>query len=62
VWDSHSRGSRRLFANCRAKDGPMAFVLLILPMLLAISYVTRLPSHAWPPKITAVQLNRESFT
>jgi len=37
-----------------AKDGPKAFMPLILLLLLAISYVTRPASRQWQSKVTTV--------
>jgi hypothetical protein len=39
-------------AHYLAKDGPMAFMPLILLLLLASSYATRPPSRRWPLKVT----------
>ena len=41
-------------AHYLAKDGPIAFVPLILLLLLAISYVTRPLNRQWQAKVTAV--------
>jgi len=41
-------------AHYLAKDGPIAFVPLILLLLLAISYVTRPPNRQWQAKVTGV--------
>src|SRR5216684_8677005 len=41
-------------AHYLAKDGPIAFVPLILLLLLAISYVTRPASRQWQDKVTTV--------
>jgi hypothetical protein len=41
-------------AHYVAKDGPKAFMPLILLLLLVISYVTRPASRQWPAKVTAV--------
>ena len=43
-----------LVAHYLAKDGPKAFMPLILLLLLAISYVTRPPDRQWQAKVTAV--------
>jgi hypothetical protein len=39
-------------AHYLAKDGPVAFMPLILLLLLAVSYATRPASRQWPSKIT----------
>ncbi|MGB7462663.1 MAG: DoxX family protein [Candidatus Acidiferrum sp.] len=39
-------------AHYLAKDGPVAFMPLILLLLLAVSYVTRPPSRQWATKAT----------
>ena len=39
-------------AHYLAKDGPVAFMPLILLLLLAVSYVTRPPSRQWATKVT----------
>ena len=41
-------------AHYLAKDGPIAFMPLILLLLLAISYVTRPSSRQWQGKVTTV--------
>jgi hypothetical protein len=41
-------------AHYLAKDGPIAFVPLILLLLLAISYVTQPLNRQWQAKVTAV--------
>jgi len=41
-------------AHYLAKDGPKAFMPLILLLLLVISYVTRPASRQWPTKVTTV--------
>jgi hypothetical protein len=41
-------------AHYLAKDGPMAFMPLILLLILAISYVTRPASRQWPSGVTTV--------
>lgn len=41
-------------AHYLAKDGPVAFMPLILLLLLVVSYVTRPPSRQWPVKTTTV--------
>ena len=41
-------------AHYLAKDGPIAFMPLILLLLLAISYVTRPASRQWQSKVTTV--------
>jgi uncharacterized membrane protein YphA (DoxX/SURF4 family) len=38
------------FAHYLAKDGPVAFVPLILLALLIVSYATRPPDRQWPPQ------------
>jgi len=43
-------------AHYLAKDGPIAFVPLILLLLLAISYVTRPLDRQWQAKVTAAQI------
>ena len=43
-----------LVAHYLAKDGPKAFMPLILLLLLAISYVTRPLNRQWHAKVTAV--------
>ena len=47
-------------AHYLAKDGPTAFMPLILLLILAISYVTRPARRQWPPKVTTVKLNQKS--
>jgi uncharacterized membrane protein YphA (DoxX/SURF4 family) len=37
------------FAHYLAKDGPVAFVPVILLALLIVSYATRPPDRQWPP-------------
>jgi uncharacterized membrane protein YphA (DoxX/SURF4 family) len=37
-------------AHYLAKDGPTAFMPLVLLVLLVVSYVTRPASRQWPPK------------
>lgn len=41
-------------AHYLAKDGPVAFMPLVLLLLLAVSYVTRPANRQWPAKATAV--------
>jgi hypothetical protein len=41
-------------AHYLAKDGPVAFMPLVLLLLLAVSYVTRPASRQWPAKATTV--------
>ena len=41
-------------AHYLAKDGPTAFMPLILLLILAISYVTRPAGRQWSPKVTTV--------
>ena len=41
-------------AHYLAKDGPVAFMPLILLLLLVVSYVTRPANRQWPAKTTAV--------
>ncbi len=41
-------------AHYLAKDGPVAFMPLVLLLLLAVSYVTRAANRQWPAKATAV--------
>jgi uncharacterized membrane protein YphA (DoxX/SURF4 family) len=41
-------------AHYLAKDGPKAFLPLILLLLLAISYVTRPTDRQWHPRVTTV--------
>ena len=43
-------------AHYLAKDGPIAFMPLILLLLLAISYVTRPLDRQWQAKVTAAQI------
>ena len=43
-----------IVAHYLAKDGPIAFVPLILLLLLAISYVARPLNRQWQAKVTAV--------
>lgn len=38
------------FAHYLAKDGPVAFVPVILLALLFVSYTTRPPDRQWPPQ------------
>jgi DoxX-like protein len=40
-------------AHYLAKDGPVAFMPLVLLLLLAVSYVTRPANRQWPAKATA---------
>lgn len=40
--------SSAFVAHYLAKDGPMAYMPLVLLALLAVSYVTRPSSHQWP--------------
>ena len=40
--------SSAFVAHYLAKDGPMAYTLLVLLALLAVSYVTRPPGRQWP--------------
>ena len=47
-------------AHYLAKDGPKAFVPLILLVLLAISYVTRATSRQWQAGVTTIQLSQKS--
>ncbi|MGH9433716.1 MAG: hypothetical protein ACRD3T_19480 [Terriglobia bacterium] len=37
------------FAHYLAKDGPVAFMPLMLLVLLFVSYVTQPPDRRWPP-------------
>ena len=46
--------SSAFIAHYLAKDGPVAFMPLILLVLLLISYVTRPASREWQTKITTV--------
>lgn len=46
--------SSAFVAHYLAKDGPIAFMPLILLLLLAISYVTRPASRQWQGKVTTV--------
>jgi len=39
-------------AHYLAKDGPAAFMPLVLLLLLIVSYVTRPASHQWRTKVT----------
>ena len=39
-------------AHYLAKDGPVAFMPLVLLLLLIVSYVTRPASHQWQTKVT----------
>jgi len=41
-------------AHYLAKDGPVAFMPLILLLLLVVSYVTRPANRQWPAETTAV--------
>ena len=41
-------------AHHLAKDGPVAFMPLVLLLLLAVSYVMRPANRQWPAKATAV--------
>ena len=41
-------------AHYLAKDGPVAFMPLILLLLLAVSYMTRPPSRQWHAKVSTV--------
>jgi len=41
-------------AHYLAKDGPVAFMPLVLLLLLAVSYVTRPANRQWPAKATTV--------
>jgi hypothetical protein len=41
-------------AHYLAKDGPVAFLPLVLLVLLTISYVTRPASRQWPAKVATV--------
>ena len=45
-------------AHYLAKDGPKAFLPLILLVLLVISYVTRPASRQWQAKVTTTQLSQ----
>jgi uncharacterized membrane protein YphA (DoxX/SURF4 family) len=38
------------FAHYLAKDGPVAFMPVILLALLIVSYATRPPDRQWPPR------------
>ena len=40
-------------AHYLAKDGPMAYMPLVLLVFLAISYATRPPSRQWPTQVAA---------
>jgi hypothetical protein len=41
-------------AHYLAKDGPVAFMPLVLLLLLAVSYVTRPANRQWPARATTV--------
>ena len=49
------------FAHYLAKDGPVAFMPLILLMLLAVSYVTRSADRVWQPNATLVGSAKGGF-